>query len=115
MGRGERERAARELIPLRLSNFPLQLALRTLHLALLRTSSWSVVALLGARGGVRLVGAHDDPPPGAVALRVARRVADHVLARELVGDLPVDAGQLVRGAREEHPAARLLRELAQHV
>src|ERR1041385_5281900 len=57
---------------------------------------------------------HDDPAPGAVALGVLRRVADRVLARELVGNLPVDAVQLGDLVREERPAAGLLGELPHH-
>src|SRR4029079_5661765 len=96
-----------------LSCFPIRYFLFAIS-DFLRSARWSVVALLGARGGVLVVGAHDDPSPGAVAFWIARRVADHVLARELVGDLPVNAGQLVRGAREENAAAGLLREPAAH-
>ena len=72
------------------------------------------VALLGPRRHARPGHADDDAAPGAVALRVPRRVADRVLARELVGDLAVDAGQLGDLRREERAAAGFLRELAQH-
>src|SRR3954462_13972076 len=96
-------------------SFPISYFLFPIRQVSLGPASRSVVPLLGARGGVRLVRADDDAPPGAVALRIARRVADHVLARELVGDLSVDAGQLVGRVREEHAATGLLRELAQHV
>src|SRR5580765_6961628 len=72
-----------------------------------------VVALFRAGGDVGFLHADEDAAPGAVALRVARRVANHVLAGELVGDLAVDADQLRCRAREEHAAAGLLRELAQ--
>src|SRR5581483_7294001 len=71
------------------------------------------VAELGARGGVRAVDADHDAAPGAVAFRVARGVADDVLARQLVGDLAVDAVEVRQLVREEGAAARLLRELPQ--
>src|SRR5437868_11886992 len=51
--------------------------------------------------------------PRAVALRVLRRVADRVLARQLVGNLCVDAVQLGELVREKCPASGLLRHLAQ--
>jgi hypothetical protein len=72
------------------------------------------VAQLGSRGHARTGHADDDAAPGAVAFRVARGVADRVLAGELVGDLAVDTGQLRKLAREERARSRFLRELAQH-
>src|SRR5689334_4947067 len=72
------------------------------------------VALLGSRGKVGAVDADHDTPPRAVALRVAGRVADRVLARQLVGDLSVDAVQIRELTREERTAACFLGELAQH-
>src|SRR6185436_13452677 len=74
-----------------------------------------VVALFRAGGDVGFLHADEDAAPGAVALRVARRVANHVLAGELVGNLAVDAAKFPCRAREEDAAAGLLRELAQHV
>src|SRR5262245_29318105 len=48
------------------------------------------VALLRARHGVGPVRANHHAPPRPVAPCVLRRVADRVLARQLVGDLAVD-------------------------
>src|SRR2546425_23561 len=56
----------------------------------------------------------DDVAPRAVAARIARRVAECVLARELVGDLVVHGDQLADLAGEERASARFLRELAEH-
>src|SRR4051812_18130742 len=72
------------------------------------------VSQFGACLQARACDAHDDAPPRAVALRVARGVADRVLARQLVGNLPVDAGELRQLVREERPRAGFLRELAEH-
>jgi len=68
----------------------------------------------GARRDVRPGDLHDHAAPGAVALRVARGVAQRVLAGELVGDRRVDAVQIVDLRREERASARFLRELAHH-
>ena len=46
-------------------------------------------------------------PPGAVSLRVLRHVPDDVLVGQFVGDLPVDAGQVLDAGREERAAAGL--------
>ena len=46
--------------------------------------------------------------------RVPRRVADRVLARQLVGNLAVDVGELGDLSREERAAAGFLRELPHH-
>ena len=70
--------------------------------------------MLGPRRHARTGHADDDAAPRAVALRVARGVADRVLAGELVGDLAVDAGQLRQLVREERRGPGFLRELAQH-
>src|SRR5919108_1054347 len=75
---------------------------------------WRVVALFRAGSHIGLIHANDDTPPGAVAFGVTRGVADCVLARELLGDLSVDVGELANLTREKHPAAGLLRELPQH-
>ena len=69
------------------------------------------IALLGSRGEVRPVDAHDDPAPGAVALRVLRGVADRVLARQLLGDLRVDVRRARRPARGRRRAPGFLRQL----
>ncbi len=50
--------------------------------------------------------------PSRFALR--RRITEGVLARQLIGDLRVDAGQLRRLRREERAPAGFLRELPQH-
>src|SRR5262249_16969514 len=75
---------------------------------------WREVAEFGARGHVRARHADDDAPPRSVALGIPRRVADRVLARELVGDLAVDVVEVGQLVGEERPAACLLRELTQH-
>src|SRR5262245_6257849 len=82
-------------------------------------SSWfagdgrAVVPLLGTGRDARAFDPDHDSPPGAVALGVARRVADRVLARQLLGDLCVNRRQLRDGVREERAAAGFLGELAQ--
>src|SRR5262245_17088096 len=72
------------------------------------------VALFGACRDVWPVDSNHHPTPGAVMPRIVRRVADDVLARQLVRDLAVDVGQIRNLIREEGPAARFLRELPQH-
>src|SRR6266852_2981511 len=72
------------------------------------------VSLFGARAQAWPGHAHNNSAPGAVALRILRRVADDVLARELVGNLTVDARQIRELRGEERTAARFLRELPQH-
>src|SRR5262245_6914801 len=72
------------------------------------------IPLLGTWHCVLPIDAHDHPAPGAVALRVARCVANCVLARELVGNLTVDARQLADLCRKKRPPASLLRQLAEH-
>src|SRR5262245_14529123 len=52
--------------------------------------AWREVALLGARDGVLAAAADNEAPPGAVAPRIARGVAERVLARQFVGDLTVN-------------------------
>src|SRR4051794_34499755 len=71
-----------------------------------------VIAALGAWGEVRLRHLDDDTAPGTVALRILRRVAERVLARELVGDLSVHAVQILDLRGEVRLAASLLRQLA---
>src|SRR5262245_35117953 len=70
-----------------------------------RLRAWGEITLLGARRRARAIGAHDDAPPRTIPLRVLRRVADRVLARELVRNLAVDAGELVDVVREERAPA----------
>src|SRR6185436_9730949 len=72
------------------------------------------VSLLGPRRHPGTRRLDHDAAPGAVALRVLRRIADSVLARELVGNLSVDPAQLGELVREERTAACLLRELLEH-
>src|SRR5262245_36231815 len=72
------------------------------------------IAQLGAWHGVLPIDAYDHAAPGAVAFRVARRVADGVLTRELIGNLTVDTRQFAHLCREKRSTAGLLRELAQH-
>src|SRR5439155_20002232 len=72
------------------------------------------ISLLGPRREVRSANADDDAAPGPVAARVARGVAQRVLARQLVGNLPVDVRQLRRLGWEEGAPPGFLRELAQH-
>ena len=69
---------------------------------------------LGARGEIRTHDPDDDAPPGSVTLRVLRGVAHGVLARQLVGNLSVDAGEIGDLVREERPSAGFLGELPHH-
>src|SRR5262245_33055812 len=69
------------------------------------------IPLLRARHGVGTIGANHHAPPRAVAPRVLRRVAHRVLARQLVGNLPVDVRELAHFLREECAAARFLGQL----
>src|SRR5687767_6381646 len=78
------------------------------------SGGWSEIPLFCACRGVWRCDTHHDAPPGAVTLGIARRVAQRVLARQLVGDLAVDARQLGNVAGEEHAPAGLLCQLAQH-
>src|SRR3954454_18533687 len=71
------------------------------------------VSLLGAGRQAWPGDANDDAAPRPVALRVPRRIANRVLARELVGDLSVDARQFRELVGEERAGACLLRELTQ--
>src|SRR5262245_48845611 len=80
-------------------------------------SSWSprrgraVVTLLGARGNARPIDPDDHAAPRAIALGVAGAVADGVLARQLLGDLLVNGGELRHRVRKECSPAGLLGEL----
>src|SRR5215203_258080 len=79
-----------------------------------RSGRRRVVTLFGPRGRIRDRYAHNDAPPRAVALGIPGGVPEGVLARQLVGDLAVDACQLRDLPREEDAAAGLLRQLTQH-
>ena len=68
---------------------------------------------LGPGRQLTSVDADDDTTPTAVASRIARRVADGVLARQLVGDLAVDLGEVEHLIGEEGAPAGFLRELPQ--
>src|SRR5687768_17526767 len=70
-----------------------------------------VVALLRPRRGIRAGHLDDHAPPGPVALLVLRRIADGVLARQLVRYLRVDAREILEAVREERTAAGFLGEL----
>src|SRR5262245_2919182 len=71
------------------------------------------VSLFGARRRVGAIDAHDDAAPRTVALRIARRVADRVLARQLLGDLAVDVREFLCLVRKERAAAGLERQLTE--
>src|SRR5438045_9574772 len=71
------------------------------------------ISLLGARRQARAVHSHHDAAPCAVASRVARSIADRVLARELVPNLPVGVVQVRQLTGEERASAGLLRHSSQ--
>src|SRR5690242_18964584 len=73
-----------------------------------------VVAALSAWGKIRLRHLHDNASPGTIPLRVHGRVAERVLARELIGDLAVHAVQFLDVCLVVRLAAGFLVQLPHH-
>src|SRR6186713_1142931 len=73
-----------------------------------------VVTILGAGAATWSRDLDNETTPRAIALRIQRRVANRVLACELVGDLSVDVRQVINLHRKEGAPTCLPRQCPQH-